>query len=71
MLELNLSCRSKSSDGNVIVSVVLHTVGLETYALTLCRNGHLRIWSCTKSQCIAVSDILTETLSNNALQGGM
>ncbi|KAI4461367.1 nuclear pore complex protein [Holotrichia oblita] len=61
--------RSKGSDGNVIVSVVLHTVGLETYALTLCKNGHLRIWSCTKYQCIAVSDILTETLSNNSLQG--
>ncbi|GJQ71484.1 hypothetical protein Trydic_g11201 [Trypoxylus dichotomus] len=61
--------RSKTSDGNMIVSVVLHTIGLEIYALTLCKNGHLRIWSCTKYQCIAVSDILTETLSNTSLQG--
>lgn len=43
------------------MSLILHTTGLETYVIALCRDGHLRVWSATKGQCIAVSNILAET----------
>ncbi|XP_022905074.1 nuclear pore complex protein Nup160 homolog [Onthophagus taurus] len=62
--------RSRSSDGNVVVSMVLHTIGLETYAFTLSKSGHLRVWSCSKGQCISVSDILSETVSGQNLSHG-
>ena len=27
--------------------------------LSLCRDGQLRIWSCTKQQCLSVTDVLS------------
>lgn len=52
--------------------MVLHTFDTETYALTLCRDGNLRIWSCSKEQCIAVIDVSSETSNTDRLliQGG-
>lgn len=59
--------RSKQSDGNVVVSMLLHTFGAEIYGLTLCRDGNLRVWSCSKGQLVAITDIFTETNESNRL----
>ncbi|KAL3269609.1 hypothetical protein HHI36_008672 [Cryptolaemus montrouzieri] len=63
--------RSKTNDGDNVVSIVLHSIGLETYAITLTRDAHLKFWSCTKFQCVAVINIMSETgdYSSNPLQG--
>lgn len=53
------------SDGNIIISMLLHSFGLETYGLTLSRDGNLRIWSCSKGQCVATTDVLLETSDAN------
>ncbi|KAK9890753.1 hypothetical protein WA026_012101 [Henosepilachna vigintioctopunctata] len=53
--------RSKVSDGDNVVSLVLHSVNSETYAITLTRDCHLKFWSCTKSQCSSTINILAET----------
>ncbi|KAF5272220.1 hypothetical protein FQA39_LY01302 [Lamprigera yunnana] len=55
--------KHKVSDGHVLVSMVLHTFASETYALTLSRDGNLRVWSCAKGNCIAVTDIVSEIAS--------
>ncbi|XP_017773941.1 PREDICTED: nuclear pore complex protein Nup160 homolog [Nicrophorus vespilloides] len=60
--------RSKNNESSSIVSMLLHTFGLETYALTLCRDGQIRVWSCSKAQCISVSDVLSDSLM--VQQGG-
>ncbi|KAF5295354.1 hypothetical protein FQR65_LT01544 [Abscondita terminalis] len=52
--------RSRLNDGNVVVSMVLHTFESETYALTLSRDGNLRVWACSKGQCIAATDLNSE-----------
>lgn len=56
----------------MVVNVVLHTVGLETYVIALCRDGNLRVWSATNGQCIAVHDVLCEprVRGKELLQGG-
>ncbi|PSN51838.1 Nuclear pore complex protein 160 [Blattella germanica] len=53
--------RGKPSDNNVAVSMVLHSMGLETYLFSLYRDGNLRMWSCSRSQCVAVTDVLNDT----------
>ncbi|KAK4875779.1 hypothetical protein RN001_012201 [Aquatica leii] len=55
--------RSKMSDGNVVVSMLLHTLGMETYAFTLSRDGNLRVWQCSKGHCIAAADLNSEITS--------
>lgn len=64
--------RGKNSDGGVIVSLVLHSLGLEIYAIALCRDGNLRVWSCQKGQHVAVSDVLADTADagRHLMQGG-
>ncbi|XP_045475134.1 nuclear pore complex protein Nup160 homolog [Harmonia axyridis] len=63
--------RQRTNDGDKVVSLVLHSVGVETYAITLTRDGHLKFWSCSKVQCISVINILSETgdYSTNSQQG--
>ena len=39
------------------MSLVIHTCGNETYLFALCREGNVRMWSCNKSQCVAVADV--------------
>lgn len=51
--------RSKNSE-NIIISMLVHTIGLETYAITLYREGQIKVWDCTKLQCIAVDVSLPE-----------
>ncbi|KAJ8959900.1 hypothetical protein NQ318_011637 [Aromia moschata] len=53
--------RQRNSDAENIVSLLILVVDFETYVLTLSRDGHLKFWSCTKGQCVAVIDILAET----------
>jgi hypothetical protein len=53
------------------VSLLLHTFGLETFVLTLCRNGQLKFWSCSRAECVAIIDVISETgvISRNQVQG--
>lgn len=44
----------------MVVNVVLHSVGLETYVIALCRDGNLRVWPSSTGQCIAVHDVQSE-----------
>lgn len=59
-------------DGENIVSLSILVVDSDTYVLSLCRNGHLKFWSCSKGQCVAVIDILAETgdIAKDRVQGG-
>uniref|UniRef100_A0A1Y1M1R8 Uncharacterized protein n=1 Tax=Photinus pyralis TaxID=7054 RepID=A0A1Y1M1R8_PHOPY len=52
---------SKTHADNVVVSMLLHTFGNDTYALTLCKDGNLRVWCCVKGTCIAVHNIVSES----------
>lgn len=63
--------RGKQNDSNVAVSMVLHSMGLETYLFSLYRDGNLRMWSCTRAQCVAVTDVLSDTAETgrNLTQG--
>ncbi|XP_043288252.1 nuclear pore complex protein Nup160 homolog isoform X2 [Venturia canescens] len=49
--------RGRSSEGQVAMSLVIHTCGNDTYLFALCREGNVRMWSCNKSQCVAVADV--------------
>lgn len=62
----------KNLDGDNVVSLSILIVDGETYVLSLCRNGHLKFWSCSKGQCVAVIDILAETgdIAKDRVQGG-
>lgn len=53
--------RQRNTDGDHIVSLLFYILDSELYVLTLSRDGHLKFWSCTKGQCVAVIDILAET----------
>lgn len=50
--------------------MLLHTIEDETYALTLTRDAHLRVWNCSKAQCIAESDILSDSGGRHSVQEG-
>jgi hypothetical protein len=64
--------RGKASDSDMVVSMVLHSVGLETYLFSLSRDGNLRMWSCSRAQCIMVADMLNNIADTgrNLTQGG-
>jgi hypothetical protein len=64
--------RGRASDSDVVVSMVLHSVGLETYLFSLSRDGNLRMWSCSRAQCITVADMLNNIADTgrNLTQGG-
>lgn len=51
----------KSTDGQVAVSLLLHCIGSDCYAFVLGRDGHLRVWSCNKGNCINSLDVLMDT----------
>ncbi|KAJ8978445.1 hypothetical protein NQ317_017648 [Molorchus minor] len=53
--------RQRNSDGDSIVSLLILVIDYETYIITLCRDGHLKFWSISKGQCVAVIDLLAET----------
>lgn len=41
--------------------------------LTLSRNGQLKFWSCSKCECMAALDVISEVgrTANNQNQGGL
>lgn len=53
--------RQKDKDGDTIVSLLLHTFGLETFVITLSRNGQIKFWSCSKAECVAMIDVLSKS----------
>lgn len=59
--------RGRSSEGQVAMSLVIHTCGNETYLFALCREGNVRMWSCNKAQCVAVADV---AIDNRAASQG-
>lgn len=64
--------RQKNVDGENIVSLTILVIDDETYVLSLCRDGHLKFWSSSKGQCVAVIDILSETgeVAKDRVQAG-
>lgn len=50
--------------------MLLYNIGLEAYALTLSRDGYLRVWSCSKSQCIAVNNLMSDIDVKHLVPGG-
>ncbi|XP_033337859.1 nuclear pore complex protein Nup160 [Megalopta genalis] len=48
--------RGRNSEAHVAMSLVIHSCGNDTYLFALCREGNIRMWSCNKAQCIAVTD---------------
>ncbi|XP_072392736.1 nuclear pore complex protein Nup160 homolog [Diabrotica undecimpunctata] len=65
--------RPRNSDGDTIVSLLFYIVDYETYVLTLTRDAHLKFWSCTKGQCVAVIDVREKTgdSSKDRVQGAI
>lgn len=62
--------RGRSSEGHVPMSLVLHSYGHETYLFALCREGNVRMWACSKAQCVAVADIAIENrVPSQGIQG--
>ena len=65
-------CRGRASDGDMAVSIVLHSMGLETYLFSLSRDGNLRMWSCSRALFVMSTDMMgniAET-GRNLTQGG-
>lgn len=62
----NIYRSGKSTDGQVAVSLLLHCIQSETYALVLGRDGHLRVWSCSKSACVRSIDVLGDTADSQS-----
>ncbi|XP_071559183.1 nuclear pore complex protein Nup160 homolog isoform X2 [Temnothorax nylanderi] len=52
--------RGRNTEAYVAMSLVIHSYGSDTYLFALCREGNVRIWSCNKTQCVAVTDAATE-----------
>lgn len=52
--------RGRNTETHVAMSLAIHNYGSDTYLFALCREGNLRIWSCNKSQCVAVADTAIE-----------
>lgn len=43
-----------------VVSIVLHTIGVQTYAIALCHDARILVWNCDKGQCVADSDVIVD-----------
>ncbi|XP_011311730.1 nuclear pore complex protein Nup160 homolog [Fopius arisanus] len=52
--------RGKNSEAQVAMCLTLHNFANDSYLFALCREGNVRMWSCNKSQCVAVADVATE-----------
>lgn len=48
----------RNNEINVPMSLTIHTFGNELYLFALYREGNIRMWSCSKGQCIAYTDIM-------------
>lgn len=56
-----IALRGKNTEDQVAMSLEIHTFGINTYLFALCREGTLRMWSCNKSQCVAVADVTIDS----------
>ncbi|KAF7993721.1 hypothetical protein HCN44_010316 [Aphidius gifuensis] len=56
-----IALRGKNTEDQVAMSLEIHTIGINTYLFALCREGTLRMWSCNKSQCVAVADVTIDS----------
>ncbi|CAG9862053.1 unnamed protein product [Phyllotreta striolata] len=56
--------RQRNSDSENIVSLLFYDLDEETYVLSLTQDAHLKCWSCSKGQCVAVIDV-REKISTN------
>jgi len=52
--------RGRNIEAHVAMSLVIHNYGSDTYLFALYREGNVRIWSCNKTQCIAMTDAAIE-----------
>jgi len=52
--------RGRNTEAHVAMSLVIHSIGSDTYLFALCREGNVRIWSCNKTQCVSVMDAAVE-----------
>lgn len=64
--------RGRNSEAHVAMSLVIHNFGNDTYLFALCREGTIRMWSCNKVQCIAVTDVTIDNrVASQGAQGHM
>ncbi|OAD58553.1 hypothetical protein WN48_10964 [Eufriesea mexicana] len=62
--------RGRSSEAYVAMSLTIHSCENDTYLFALCREGNIRMWSCNKAQCVAVSDIAIDNrVASQGAQG--
>lgn len=62
--------RSRNVEAQVPMALAIHACSGDTYLFALCREGNVRMWSCNKAQCIAVSDVAVDSrLASQGAQG--
>lgn len=52
--------RGRNIEAQMAMSLVIHGYESDTYLFALCREGNVRMWSCNKQQCVAVTDAAIE-----------
>ena len=64
--------RGRTSEAYVAMSLIIHSCGNDTYLFALCREGNVRMWSCNKTQCVAVTDAAIDNrVASQGAQGHM
>ncbi|KAL7295616.1 hypothetical protein TKK_0010980 [Trichogramma kaykai] len=64
----------RNNDQEIPMSLVIHSHGSEVYLFALYQEGTLRMWSCNKTQCIAVINVsmnnqnVVKNIQNHALK---
>jgi hypothetical protein len=49
--------RGRAPEIETAMSLIIHPIESDIYLFALCREGHLRMWSYNKAQCMAVVDV--------------
>ncbi|XP_008559870.1 nuclear pore complex protein Nup160 homolog [Microplitis demolitor] len=63
--------RGRNTEGMVGMSLVIHPCGDDTYLFALCREGNVRMWSCNKAQCVAVTEVAADSQVAQGAHGHM
>ncbi|CAD6237041.1 GSCOCG00002109001-RA-CDS [Cotesia congregata] len=63
--------RGRNTEGMVAMSLVIHPCGDDTYLFALCREGNVRMWSCNKAQCVAVTEVSADSQVAQGAHGHM
>ncbi|XP_050491820.1 nuclear pore complex protein Nup160 homolog isoform X1 [Bombus huntii] len=62
--------RGRNSEAHVAMSLTIHSCESDTYLFALCREGNIRMWSCNKAQCVAVTDTAIDNrIASQGAQG--